>query len=241
MRNIILTLMLSLVSSAFADKIGQWQTYMAYSDITDIEPTGNLVYVLGSGNIFSYNTVDQSVATYDTVYPLNDTGIQYIAWCNSAKRLVIIYTNYNIDLLDNNGNVANIRDYYDKSMIDDKTVNNITIDGNYAYLSTGFGIVKINVKDAEISDTYNLKMNVSDCAIGNNTIYANTPSGIYAGKMSDNLLDKSNWSRTSEQVSFNDANDITVSNANGYTEYITYDNTNKCYWSNQQDGKPQGY
>ena len=135
--------MLSLVSSAFADKIGQWQTYMAYSDITDIEPTGNLVYVLGSGNIFSYNTVDQSVATYDTVYPLNDTGIQYIAWCNSAKRLVIIYTNYNIDLLDNNGNVANIRDYYDKSMIDDKTVNNITIDGNYAYLSTGFGIVKI--------------------------------------------------------------------------------------------------
>ncbi len=241
MRNIILTLMLSVVSSVFADKIGQWQTYIGYSDITDIEPAGNLVYVLSSDNIFSYNTVDKSVATYDTVYPLNDSGIQYIAWCNGAKRLVIIYTDHNIDLLDNNSNVVNISDYYDKSMTEDKTVNNITINGNYAYLSTGFGIVKINVKDAEISDTYNLKMNVTDCAIENNTIYAKTPSGVYAGKISDNLIDKNNWKITSTSVSFNDANDIIVSTNNGYKEYIAYDNTNKCYWSNQQDGKLQGY
>lgn len=241
MRNIILTLMLSVVSSVFASKIGQWQTYIGYSDITDIEPAGNLVYVLSSDNIFSYNTVDKSVATYDTVYPLNDSGIQYIAWCNGAKRLVIIYTDHNIDLLDNNSNVVNISDYYDKSMTEDKTVNNITINGNYAYLSTGFGIVKINIKDAEISDTYNLKMNVTDCAIGNNTIYAKTPSGVYAGKISDNLIDKNNWKITSASVSFNDANDIIVSTNNGYKEYIAYDNTNKCYWSNQQDGKLQGY
>lgn len=243
MKKIINSIIILLLISATTVKsaIGQWNVYMAYSDITDIEPAGSLVYVLSSGSIFSYNVNDQSVDTYNKVYPLSDTDITHIAWNNSAKRLVIIYSNQNIDLLDNNGNVTNINDYYNKLMTEDKTINNITINGNYAYLSTGFGILKINVRDAEISDTYNLGMNVTDCAIEGNTIYAETSNGVYAGKTSDNLIDNKNWSITSASVSFNDANDITTSTANGYTEYIAYDNHNKCYWSNQKDDKLQGY
>lgn len=221
--------------------IGEWAAYMAYGEITDIEPAGNTIYVLSSGSLFSYNVNDQSLSIYNKVYPLSDTGIAHIAWCNSSKRLVIIYNNQNIDLLGSNGEVTNINDYYNKSMTDDKTVNNITVSGNHAYLSTGFGILKMNIKDAEISDTYNLGMNVTDCAVDGSTIYAKTSNGIYAGNTSDNLPDRNNWKITSASVSFNDANDITISNANGYTEYTVYDNTNKCYWSNQKDGKLQGY
>lgn len=241
MRTYLLNILLLVSGVMNAARIGQWNAYMAYSDITDIEPAGNMVYVLSSGSLFSYNINDQSISTYNKVYPLNATGISHIAWCSSAKKLVIIYSNQNIDLLDNNGNVSNINDYHNASLTFDKTINNITISGNDVYLSTGFGILKINVKDEEIRDTYNLGMNISDCAIENNTIYALTPYGIYAGNMSDNLLDKNNWNRTSASVSFNDANDITVKTDNGYTEYTAYDSTNKCYWSNQQDGKLQGY
>jgi len=238
---IAIVILLSVASPAAKAAIGQWNAYMAYSDITDIEPAGNMVYVLSSGSLFSYNVNDKSVSVYNKVYPLNDTDIAHIAWCGSAKRLVIIYGNQNIDLLDNNGGVTNISDYHNKSMTEDKTVNNITISGNYAYMSTGFGILKINVRDAEISDTYNLGMNITDCAVIGNNIYAKTSAGIYAGNIFDNLLDKNNWNKTSASVSFNDANDITVSTANGYTEYTAYDNSNKCYWSNQSDGKLQGY
>lgn len=237
----IAIVLLSMIATTAKAAIGQWNAYMAYSDIKDIEPAGNIIYVLSSGSLFSYNVNDQSVSTYNKAYPLNDTDISHIAWCSNAKRLFIIYSNYNIDLLDNDCNVTNISDYSNKSMTENKTVNNITISGNYAYLSTGFGILKIDVRDAEISDTYNLGMNITDCAIEDNTIYAKTSSGIYAGNTNDNLLDKRNWSVTSASVSFNDANNITTSNKNGYTEYIAYDKTNKCYWSNQQDGKLQGY
>lgn len=241
MRIFLLNILLLFSAITATAKIGQWNAYMAYSDITDIEPAGNMVYVLSSGSLFSYNTNDQSISIYNKVHPLNDTDISHIAWCNSAKRLVIIYKNQNIDLLDNNGNVTNINDYHNASITYDKTVNNITISGNNAYLSTGFGILKINIRDDEINDTYNLGMNITDCAIEGNVIYALTSSGIYSGNMSDNLLDKSNWHKTTASVSFNDDNDITVSTDNGYTEYTAYDNTNKCYWSNQRDGKLQGY
>lgn len=241
MRTLLLNIFLLSAISLSASRIGQWNAYMAYGNITDIELAGNTVYVLSSNDIFSYNINDMSISTYNKMNVLNDTDISYIAWCNSAKRLVIIYSNQNIDLLDNNGNVTNINDYYNKSMTENKNINNITINGYYAYISTGFGILKVNVKDAEISNTYNLGMNITDCAINGNMIYAQTGSGIYAGNTSDNLLDKKNWKITYSPVSFKDDNDIMISHENGYTEYIAYDSTNKCYWSNQSDGKLQGY
>ncbi len=241
MKTLLTNILLLTVLSLSAQKIGQWNAYMAYGDITDIEPAGKTIYVLSSKDLFSYNVNDMSVSTYNKINLLNDTEISHIAWCAGAKRLAIIYSNQNIDLLDNSGNVININDYYNKSMTEDKTINNITINGNYAYLSTGFGILKVNIKDAEISNTYNLGMNITDCAISGNMIYAQTSSGIYSGNISDNLLDKNNWHITYDPVSFNDANDIAISFENGYAEYTVYDNTNKCYWSNQSDGKLQGY
>ena len=229
------------ITAAQAANIGQWNAYLAYHDITDIEPAGQLIYVLSSNDLFSYNVNDKSVYAYNKTNSISDTEINYIAWNPSAKKLIIIYSNYNIDLLDNNFNVENISDYYSKAMTDDKTVNNVTINGNNAYISTGFGIIKLNMRDAEISETYNLGKNVTDCSVSGDIIFAKTSDGIYQGKTIHNLVDPNNWTLTTQSVSFSDANDITVSTASGYTEYIAYDQTNKCYWSNQQNGCLQGW
>ena len=229
------------ITAAQAANIGQWNAYLAYHDITDIEPAGQLIYVLSSNDLFSYNVNDKSVYAYNKTNSISDTEINYIAWNPSAKKLIIIYSNYNIDLLDNNFNVENISDYYSKAMTDDKTVNNVTINGNNAYISTGFGIIKLNMRDAEISETYNLGKNVTDCSLSGNIIFAKTSDGIYQGNTIHNLVDPNNWTLTTQSVSFSDANDITVSTASGYTEYIVYDQTNKCYWSNQQNGCLQGW
>ena len=229
------------IMTAQAANIGQWNAYLAYHDITDIEPAGQLIYVLSSNDLFSYNVNDKSVYAYNKTNSISDTEINYIAWNPSAKKLIIIYSNYNIDLLDNNFNVENISDYYSKAMTDNKTVNNVTINGNNAYISTGFGIIKLNMRDAEISETYNLGKNVTDCSVSGNIISAKTSDGIYQGNTIHNLVDPNNWTLTTQSVSFSDANDITVSTASGYTEYIVYDQTNKCYWSNQQNGCLQGW
>ena len=229
------------IMTAQTANIGQWNAYLAYHDITDIEPAGQLIYVLSSNDLFSYNVNDKSVYAYNKTNSISDTEINYIAWNPSAKKLIIIYSNYNIDLLDNNFNVENISDYYSKAMTDDKTVNNVTINGNNAYISTGFGIIKLNMRDAEISETYNLGKNVTDCSVSGDIIFAKTSDGIYQGNTIHNLVDPNNWTLTTQSVSFSDANDITVSTASGYTEYIAYDATNKCYWSNQKNGCLQGW
>lgn len=153
-----------------AASIGEWKAYLAYHDITDIEPAGKLVYVLSSQDLFSYNVNDKSVYAYNKINSLSDTSIAFIAWNASVKKLIIVYSNYNIDLLDNDYNVENISDYYSKSLTDDKTINDIYMNGQYAYLSTGFGILKLNMRNAEISETYNLKRRVTACYINGNSI-----------------------------------------------------------------------
>ncbi len=177
-------------------QIGSWKVYPAYHDITDVEPAGKRVYVLASGGLFCYDKDDNSIQTYDKKTGLNDVEINHIAYSSAAKRLIIVYKNNNIDLLDGKGNVTNIADYYKKSLTEDKTINNIYVNGIYAYLSTGFGIVKINVSNAEISDTYFLGFRVDWTLIQQNKIIAASMThGKYAADLSTNLLDKKNWKR----------------------------------------------
>lgn len=181
--------------------IGTWKNYMAYSDVQWVEQGGGHLYVLASNDLYSYNPTDRSIQTYDKVNGLNDTDIRFIGWNQTARRLVIVYSNGNIDLLDSKGNTVNVSDYYSKMLSADKTINGIDMNGSFCYLSTGFGLVKLNVAKAEISDSYNLAFSVSYSYIEGDYIYAASESkGIYRALLTENLLDKSNWHRTGNYV-----------------------------------------
>ena len=155
MKKIIIILLLSIVNCQLSTaQIGTWHNYLAYHDIQQIQAAGDDLFVLASNGLYQYNKNDQSIVTYDKVNGLTDTNITHIAWCPKAKRLVAVYQNSNIDLIETNGNITNISDLYTKVMTGDKTVSSIRIDGVYAYLVCGFGIVKVNVQRAEIAESY---------------------------------------------------------------------------------------
>lgn len=187
--------------NALAGGVGTWKNYLAYSDVQWVEEGSNKLYVLASNSLYTYNKNDQSIKTYDKVNGLSDTDIRFIAWNKTARRLVIIYSNNNIDLLDDRGNVTNVPDYYLKTTMADKTVNGIDMSGVYCYLSTGFGLVKLNVAKAEISDSYNLSFPVNYSYIEGGYIYAASQSnGLYRAPLTANLLDKNNWTQVGGYV-----------------------------------------
>lgn len=156
MKKIIIVLLLAIVNCQLSIcQIGTWKNYLAYSDIQQIRAAGNdNLFVLASNGLYQYNKTDQSIYTYDKINGLSDTHITHINWCPQAKRLIAVYQNSNIDLIDLKGNITNISDFYNKLMTGDKTVSSIRIDGIYAYLVCGFGIVKVNMQRAEIADSY---------------------------------------------------------------------------------------
>lgn len=195
-------LLLQVTSYRAIAAIGDWKAYMAYSEVQEIEQAGNLIFVQASNNLYVYNQNDQSIQTFSKMDYLSDCGIQHIAYNKAAKRLLIFYNNANMDLMNiSNYDVQNLSDYYSASTTGDKTVNDIYMYGKYAYMSNGFGIIKVNVADGEISDTYNLGFNVNWCEIKDSHIYAySQTNGQYRALLTSNLLDKNNWSKVGGYV-----------------------------------------
>lgn len=194
---ILLTLTLAMLATAASALTGTWRNYLAYSDITDVQQAGNTLFVLASGGLYSYNTTDQSITTYDKTNGLSSCGISRIAWCQEAGRLVAVYSNGNIDLVNRNGNVVNMPEYYNYSTTADKTIYGLDVIGRHAYLSTGFGIVNINVADANVAETYNLGFRVDYVYTDDSRIYAaSSTNGIYSAPLTANLLDPANWTYT---------------------------------------------
>ncbi len=196
-------LLIQVVSYHTVAAIGDWKAYMAYYDVQEIEEAGNLIFVRASNSLYVYNKNDQSIQTFSKADYLNDCDIQHIAYNKATKQLLILYSNANIDLMNvGNYDVYNLPDYYNAPITGDKTVNDICMSGKYAYLSNGFGIVKLNMDNREISDTYNLGFKVDWCEIKDNYIYAySQQQGQYSAPLSTNLLDKKNWSKIGNYIS----------------------------------------
>lgn len=192
---ILITLVAISLQSPAA--IGDWRIYMAYSEPQQIEDTGNYLFVQASNSLYLYNKNDQSIQTFDKTTGMSDVIVTNIAWNEQTKRLVIVYDNSNIDLMDLKGNVVNIPDLCNKTMTGDKTVNSVTNKGKFAYLATNFGGVKINVEKAEITESYMLDFGSRIIREGETDIYLQATNwNVYKCSKNSNPQDKGNWEET---------------------------------------------
>lgn len=151
---LVLLMTLLLVPSRTAAAIGTWRHHLAYRDVQRICKAGDELFVLASNGLYRYGLNDQAITTYDKTNGLSDTNIAHIGWSQAAGRLIVVYANANIDLVETDGDVVNLSALYNKTMADDKTVTDVRIDGVHAYLVTSFAIIKVNMERAEITDTY---------------------------------------------------------------------------------------
>ena len=219
MRRVSLIAGFVLLCSNIMAQIGTWKAYMAYAEPQQIVKAQNTLFIRASNDLYQYNLNDHSINTYDKVNALSDNNIRLIEWNNTAKRLIIVYENSNIDLMDVHGNVNNLSALYNKTMTQSKGVNGIYMNDIYAYLATDFGVVKVNMERYEISQTYMLNMVINSVAIDNGRIYAKRNNGaVYSAPTSTNLLDINNWTMDSSASDALFAQDL--STWNEYSELV---------------------
>ncbi len=175
-----------------AQSIGEWQVYPAYTIATANLTVGNRVYALMDGNLMQYDTEDQSIYTYNRLEHLNDVRITHINYSQSAKIIILAYENGNIDLMDLEDNVFNIDDLKN-SLLANKTINAIVVEGNIAYVCTGFGFLTIDVQEGVILNTYNLKQNITGIKITDNKIYASTTNNVLCCELEGNWQIANEW------------------------------------------------
>ena len=204
MRKNLLTLIIATAFSAtlFAQdgvSIGNWRTHLPYQKVIKVEPVDNKVYAATEFELFYYDTQDNSINILNKINGLSDIGISTMAYNKSQRKLLVAYSNANIDLIDHNGNIKNMSDIKDKDMVGNKSINNVFFDGDFAYVACGFGIVVFDLKKEEVKDTYYIgnqgdMVNVTDVAFYNGRIYACTDDGVYfASQDAPNLANYASW------------------------------------------------
>ena len=198
-RKLFALLAILLITNTGYSEIGEWKLYPSYHNATYCQMAGDKLYILASGALYSYNKSDNEMRLYDKINTLSDIDITHIAYCNEIKALVIIYSNANIDVLYDNEEIYNLSDFKNK-ILPDKKINNITIQGATAYLSTVFGVVDIDLENLEFRNTYNTGLDTQYTYIFNGRLYTATKSGLYYCETSKNMLDKSNWEKVNNSV-----------------------------------------
>jgi hypothetical protein len=177
----------------------KWHTHFSYYNTKRICATENKVFGIANNHLYAISKEDGVIDTYTKLDGFSENEVKEIQYSKEYKSLIIVYTNSNIDILDSNGNIYNIPDLYQKKISLDKTVNQITIDKEYAYLATNFGIVVVNIKKKEIANTYYIgpdatKVPVYGIAIDEEYIYALSNEYVFkAKKEGTNLLDYNFW------------------------------------------------
>jgi len=173
--------------------LGQWREHLNYQKTIQVIK-GDLIYAATNDAVFSVDA-NQEISRYHKVNGLSDIGIQQIGWDAQNNQLIIAYKNSNLDVL--KGSITkNLSDIQRSTISGNKTINSIYTSMGTAYLSTGLGIVLVNLNKYEIKDTWiigNAGKQISIHAFSENNqyFYAATEEGIK--RISKSGLDPANF------------------------------------------------
>jgi len=178
--------------------VGEWRDHLSFSHSIAVTQSPTKVYVASETGIFSYSKRNFNVEKLTKVNILSDVGVSSIKYSEENKVLIAGYSNGNIDLIFEN-DVFNLSDIKREMINGSKSINNILIINEYAYLSCGFGIVVLNIEKREIKDTYYIGnlgslVCVNQLVLNNDTLYAATNQGVFIADYTNlNLVNYSNW------------------------------------------------
>lgn len=221
-RRVIATIIgvVALVMSARGAFQSQWQTYFAYNSVDLIAVTEDKTYALANGVIFSVDKKLETLTKYDSRDGLHGTEVSYLMYDEVRKQLLILYADGKMDIL-RNGTMHYISDLYNKRMTSSKTCNNITIEGNKAYMSMEFGILVFDLERYEFKDAYYIgdeaaEVQVQDVMLYGDSIYAKTADGVYSAALKDKLVDFRYWNaNVTPPTSFDTNKGKNITDTNG--------------------------
>lgn len=199
MKNALFTLLLLIPFGLCAQfSIGTWRDHFPYKRCIDVCEANNFIFAATANSVFSYDQFTGEVNRFNKTNRLSDVGISALAFDPLSQFVVVGYSNGNVDLFNEKG-VYNIPFIKFSTLIGDKTIYDIYPYGDRIFLSTGFGIVVIDVPGREIKETYFIgtsgeAVRVRDIAIHNEVIYAVTEQGLRTADVNNTFLSNfENW------------------------------------------------
>ena len=182
--------------------IGQWREHLPYNSAIDVTAGNGKIYCATPYSLFTVSIADNEVERFSRVTGLNETGVNAIKYDEVNKKLLIAYSNSNIDIIYRN-DIYNVPDIKRSTIIGDKNIYNIYPLGENFYLSTGLGVIVIDGDRYEVKDSWFIGNGGNPVKVNGFTsdgifFYAATEEGLKKALMTAaNLANYANWQTVS--------------------------------------------
>ena len=176
----------------------QWKLHYSYTTPSEVVESSEQIYALADGALFSVNRKTEEIYYWNKSTGLNGSTIAHIAYDATNRILVIGYSDGRIDLLDAEGSVRQMPELYMKGSSLAVSINAITAGSTHTYLAMPFGIIALDTRKAEISDTYYIGENASSVEVKQvvelgDSLYAFTEDRVYCAALRDDLVNYAYW------------------------------------------------
>lgn len=204
-------LFIFLAKQAFAQNnnvpIGSWQSFLPNNRSVGLATDGSKMFVASQYGFYSYDMLAKEYTIYSKVNGMSDVEMSAIAYDEINDMVVLAYNNSNIDLYKDN-NFYNIPFIKLRNIAGDKSIYNIHTKDGFAYLSTGLGVVVLNLSRREIKETFVFYRGTSTAAVqgfssDDRFFYAAGNSGLYkTAQNNPNIQASSTWKKLDSTRSF---------------------------------------
>lgn len=150
----LITLIISFFLYVNVFAIDEWTIFPTSTHFRRGEVFGNNIYLISGNSLISVNKDQYSnLQQYNRLTGLNGSAIFDIIVSVQAQKLVVVYADGNIDIIDKDEKIINLPDYANKVVLGDRTIKNISERDGKVYIITGFGFIILNVERGEFEDT----------------------------------------------------------------------------------------
>jgi hypothetical protein len=176
-----------------------WQDHLGLSNCNSITKYNGNIYASNYNSIFKISEWDFSYEKISKINGLNDVGIKLLRANPFNNKLLVIYDNCNIDIINSDDEIFNYSDIKSKILNGKKIINEVVFKNQFAYLSCGFGIVvfdteKLEVKETLIIGPNGANLEVYQLAFNDSLIFAATPNGLLQSNYKTKILNNyNNW------------------------------------------------
>lgn len=187
-------------------QVGIWKNYTSMQDVRGVAQSGNIIWAVTSGGLFSWKEGSEIYTKYTNADGLQSTILTAIAidkngdvWTGAATGIIHVYSPAS-------NKWRLVPDIIAKSNQTNKQINNLIVYGDTLLICSGFGLSVFRINQFQFGDTYtkfgsaaNVRVSVSSAAIHDGKIWAAISAGQTLNRVASaslaipNLLPPEAW------------------------------------------------
>ena len=212
-KNTLVFLFVLLFINAFAQNNSKWSDLFSYNNVLAFKENNGKIIAATENGVFYYDTTSGEIKKLSKANGLHEVKISAFDYNPETNVAIIGYQSGNLDVVTDDAITYVVEIPLSQSYTGSKSINNISINGDKAVISVGYGVSIFNVNRKEFGDTCfffngSTYEKVLEATIKDDVVYAVTGSSLKYHPLDVTFSVYTSWSSVAGAYTQIDSKDI---------------------------------